>query len=221
MIVTSKNKTILIDGGEGKTNTVVPYLLDRKIKHIDYIIISHFDSDHCNGLVPVIEKLNVKNIIISKQAEMSEEFKNIIEIANKRKIPIRVVTSGDRISADDTTHIDILYPEGTLKYDDLNNNSIVAKLNYGKFSMLFTGDIEKEAEQHLINLYKETNILNSTVLKVPHHGSKSSSTELFLDTVKPRISLIGVGASNTFRTPEFWSIGTIRKYTVAKFIKQI
>ena len=125
---------ILIDGGEGDNDIVLPYLLDRRITKIDYLIISHFDSDHCNGVIPVIEKLDVRNIVISKQAEMSNEFKNIMEVAKNRKIQIKIVKSGDRIDIDKFVYIDILSPEEVLKYDDLNNNSIVCKLVYNDFS---------------------------------------------------------------------------------------
>ena len=83
----------------------------------------------------------------------------------------------------------------------LNNNSIVAKINYKSFSMLFTGDIEAIAEEKILEEYKNTNILKATLLKVAHHGSKTSTTEEFLYETKPKISLIGVGKNNTFGHP--------------------
>lgn len=190
IIVTPRNKVVLIDGGKGDRDILVSYLLDRRIQEIDYIIISHFDSDHCNGLIKVIEKLKVKNVIISKQAEESEEFKSIIEIINARKIQVKVVSKGDRIILDKSTYIDMLYPKKELEYKDLNNNSIVCKLVYDSFSCLFTGDIEK-SEKDLIELYSKDK-LESTILKVSHHGSQTSSGEEFLEAVNPEIALIGV-----------------------------
>ena len=86
LIVTPKNKKILIDGGEGKTNVLFQYLLDRRINKIDYIIISHFDSDHCNGLIEIIEKMRVENIVMSKQSKESEEYKKILEIIKQKNI---------------------------------------------------------------------------------------------------------------------------------------
>lgn len=98
--------------------------------------------------------------------------------------------------------IQILWPKvEQIGENILNNNSIVAKLNYKNFSMLFTGDIEKEAEEQILKEYKNTNILNSTVLKVAHHGSKTSSTDKFIEAVVPKISLIGVGKNNLFDHP--------------------
>ena len=85
--------------------------------------------------------------------------------------------------------------------NSINNNALVCKLNYKKFSMLFTGDIEQEAEKLLFLKYKNSNKLNSNILKVGHHGSKTSSTEDFLKLVKPKIALIGVGKDNNFGHP--------------------
>lgn len=198
LIVTPKNKKILIDGGEGKNNILLPYLLDRRINKIDYVMISHFDSDHCNGLIEVIEKINVKNIIISRQSEESEEYKNILNIIKQKNIKVKIVKEKDKIFIEKDLYMEILNPAEKLEFQDLNNNSIVAKLIYINFSMLFTGDIEK-VEENLADKYK--NNLKSTVLKVSHHGSKTSSSEEFLKYVKPRIALIGVGKDNKFGHP--------------------
>ena len=90
----------------------------------------------------------------------------------------------------------------------INNNSLVCKLKYKTFSILFTGDIEEIAEKSILEKYKNTNELKSTILKVPHHGSKTSSTADFLNKIKPQIALIGVGQNNKFGHP---SEGTIKK----------
>lgn len=138
LIVTPSNKKILIDGGEGKVDILFPYLLDRRIRTLDYIVISHFDSDHCNGLIKVIEKLKVKNIIISEQAYLSEEYINIANVINKKKIKAIKVKQGDKLSIDKDVNMDILYPTEKLEYTDLNNNSMVAKISYNQFSIMFT-----------------------------------------------------------------------------------
>ena len=201
LIITPRQKTILIDGGEGKTDVLLSYLLDRRIKKIDYIIISHFDSDHCNGLIEVIKHLSVKNIIISKQAYISEEYINLANIINEKRINTVFVKQGDKLNIDKNIEINILYPTNKLEYEDLNNNSIVAKLSYKNFSILFTGDIEA-AEENIIETYRDTSTLKSNILKISHHGSKTSSTESFLSEVKPQIALIGVGENNKFGHPD-------------------
>ena len=199
LIITPNNKKILIDGGEGEPEVLLSYLLDRRIKTIDYILISHFDSDHCTGLIEVIKNLKVKNILISKQAYFCDEYKDIANIINSRKIKATFVKQGDSLNIDKNIKLDIFYPPEKLEYDDLNNNSIVAKLKYNSFSILFTGDIEK-SEEDLLDKYKMQE-LESDILKIAHHGSKTSSSEAFLEAVKPKIALIGVGGNNKFGHP--------------------
>lgn len=209
LIVTPSNKRILIDGGGSEfgsfdvgEKTLIPYLLDRKIKKLDYIIISHFDSDHVGGILTIIKNIKVDKIVICKQGKNSENYKNFLNIVKNKKIDVYVVKEKNKIEIEQDTFIYILHPTGDLISDNiLNNNSIVMKFCYKSFSMLFTGDIEEIAENELIKRYENSNILSSTVLKVGHHGSKTSSTGNFLNKVKPKIALIGVGSKNTFGHP--------------------
>lgn len=205
LIVTPSKKTILIDGGGSESfdvgeKVLLPYLLGRRIRKIDYIMISHFDTDHCKGIFTVIENLKVKNIIISKQAEKSENYKKFKEIVANKKINIILVKAGDKIKIDKYIYFKILFPtEKLIMQNPLNNNSIVSQLNYKSFKMLFTGDIEEMAEKEILNLQKDK--LKSTILKVAHHGSNTSSTQEFINSVKPELALIGVGKNNTFGHP--------------------
>ena len=108
--------------------------------------------------------------------------------------------AGDRIYLDRETYFDIIWPEKEqISENVLNNNSIVAKLNYNKVNILFTGDIEEIAEKQIIK--KWGNTLKSNILKTAHHGSKSSTIQEFVNLVKPQIALIGVGEKNTFGHP--------------------
>ncbi len=211
LIKTETNKVILIDGGGSETgsydvgkNVLVPYLLDRKITKIDYMIISHFDSDHVKGLFTVIEKLNVKNAVIAEQGESSDNYRYFEKLVKSKRVNVITVKAGDRLQIDKSTFIDILWPTKDLIQENiLNNNSIVCKLNYKDVSILFTGDIEKVAEDKIIQLYgnRASSLLKSTVLKVAHHGSKSSSIQDFVECVQPKIALIGVGKNNKFGHP--------------------
>lgn len=205
LIITPTNKKLLIDSGGSETgsfdigkNTLLPYLLDRKIISLDYICISHFDSDHCDGFKYLLKNIKVKNIILSKQYETTDNFEEIISIANKKKINILKVEAGNVLNIDKFVRVRIFSPEKKLT-DDINDNSIVMKLEYNNFSCLFTGDISKQVEQKLVKQYG--NELNSTVLKVAHHGSKTSSDEKFINIVSHKISLIGVGKNNKFGHP--------------------
>ncbi len=209
LIVTPNNKKILIDGGGSEDfdigkNTLIPYLLARKITHLDYLIISHFDTDHVGGLLTVMEELKVSKVVISKQGENSENYRRFEQIVKDKKIKIKAVAKGDKLTIERNLYFDILWPNNgnLISENALNNNSIVCKLIYNNFSMIFTGDIEEIAEKQILQEYKyNLGVLNSKILKVAHHGSKTSSIKEFIDVVTPKISLIGVGENNKFGHP--------------------
>lgn len=185
-------------------NTLVPYILDRGIKELDYIMISHFDTDHIGGIFTVMEELKIGSVIISKQGEQSENLNIFKELVKKKGIKVIVVEQGDIIKIEKNLYIDILWPKKSnlISENILNNNSIVCKLHYNNFSVLFTGDIEEKAERQILQEYSSNlNILNSQILKVAHHGLNTSSTQEFIDAVNPRIALIGVGENNKFGHP--------------------
>ena len=207
LIVTPQGKNILIDGGGSESydvgkNILLPYLLDRKVTKLDYVIISHFDTDHVGGILTVLEELEVKKVIIGMQYENSENYEKFLETAKNKKILVRQVQKGDKINIEKDVQIKVLFPEEKMiEENSINNNSLVFKLIYKDFSILFTGDIEKIAEEQIVNLYSRNNILKSTILKVSHHGSKTSSTQEFLELVHPKIALIGVGENNLYGHP--------------------
>lgn len=155
------------------------------------------------GILTLLQELKVNNIIIGKQFETSENYEKFIQIVKEKKLNVMVVQAGQRINIENNIYFDVLWPAGDSKISEnsINNNALVCKLNFNSFSLLFTGDIEKEAEEIIVSKYKNSDILKSTILKVAHHGSKTSSTEGFLNLVKPKIALIGVGENNNFGHP--------------------
>ncbi len=210
LIETRQGVTMLIDGGGEKEGSdfkigeriTVPYLLHRGIRTLDYVMISHFDSDHSAGVLSVLENCEVKNVVISKQAENSHQYTKFCEIVNKKKCRVIEVEQGDTWNVDEETNMQILFPgKNFIQENPLNNNSIVCKLQYQSFSMLFTGDIEKIAEEQIRKQYAHTNALEATVLKVAHHGSKGSSTKAFLEATKAKVAVIGAGKDNSFGHP--------------------
>ena len=183
---------------------MLPYLLDRRITRIDYIFCSHFDTDHVGGLLTIMEKLKVDTAVISKQTEDNYNYKKFKKLVKEKNIKVIVVGKGDALQIEKNLYFDILWPDNTklISENVLNNNSIVCKLHYKDFSMLFTGDIEEIAEKQILQEFKNNiKILNSIVLKIGHHGSKTSSTHDFLTAVNPKVALIGVGENNKFGHP--------------------
>ena len=209
-----KGYVIMIDGG-GSTdskydigeNTLLPYLLARKINKIDYLIVSHFDSDHAQGFIFVLKHLKVKNAILPIQATNSNLYQNFISICQAKKISICqakkinviYLKRGDFFNIGDLK-FETLHPSNKfISENAMNNNSLVLRMDYYTTSVLFTGDIEAIAEQELVSKCKLK--LDVDILKVGHHGSNTSSIESFLGAVSPNIALIGVGADNKFGHP--------------------
>ena len=149
-----------------------------------------------------MQKLSVRKVIIAKQIEDSENYEQFLDIVKEKNICVIEVDSGDKISIEKNLYFDVLWPDNSsfLSENKLNNNSLVCKLNYNNFSMLFTGDIEKNAEKEILSNINN-DLLKADILKVAHHGSKTSSTSKFLESVKPEIAFIGVGENNKFGHP--------------------
>ena len=153
------------------------------------------------GLLYIMQEIKVNNVIIGKQYEKCENYKKFIEIVKKKNIKVNVVEAGQKINIERNLFFDVLWPciDNMISENAINNNSLVCKLKYKNFSMLFTGDIEEIAEKAILTKYsKNKNILKADVLKVAHHGSKTSSTIDFLKAVKPNYAVIGVGKDNNF-----------------------
>lgn len=210
LIITPQRKTILIDGG-GSSNsdfdvgksTLIPYILDRGFTSIDIVIISHFDQDHVGAIFTLLQELRVGRVYISKQAENSENYEKFLKIISEKNIKVYEVMAGNKIHVEKNLYLDILWPtENLISTNALNNNAMVFNLHYKKFSMLFTGDIEEASEKEILKLYsKNKDLLKANILKVAHHGSKTSSTSEFINVVNPKIAVIGVGNNNKFGHP--------------------
>lgn len=222
-LIRKNSKVILIDGGGANNQTnsynvgksvLMPYLLARKIKVIDYMIFSHFDNDHCQGLIYILENLKVRNILIGLQYEKYDNYKKMEEIAKNKKVTIYKLKGADTLELDKNLRLDVLWPikSKLINENSINNNSLVLKLKYHDFSILFTGDIEKIAEEEINQIYK--NDLKSTMIKIAHHGSKTSSIEEFMKNVSPQYALIGVGENNKFKHPSNETLETLQKLNV-------
>lgn len=147
--------------------------------------------------------MKVKNVVIGIQYENSSQYEKVINIIKEKDIKLIVAKKGDILKLEENVKINIMWPDAKNKIDEnvLNNNSLVFKLESYDFSIIFTGDIEEKAEEDLLDKYKYTNKLKVTVLKVAHHGSKTSSKESIIDEIRPKIALIGVGKNNLFGHP--------------------
>ena len=152
----------------------------------------------------MMQEIKIKNVMIGRQLEDSENYQEFLKIAKEKKLKVNLLEAGQRVNIEKNLYFDVLWPSSnsTISENPLNNNSLVCKMTYQNFSMIFTGDIEKIAEQKILKLYQNNlELLNATVLKVAHHGSKTSSSIDFLNAIKPKVAFIGVGKNNRFGHP--------------------
>ncbi len=210
ILVKYEDSVILIDGGgdmdiKGENvgiKVVLPLLMDMGIMHIDTVFVTHLHFDHVKGILEIMNYVDIDRIILPSvyldiEKEANELYGQLLKEAEREDIEIIYVSKGQMMTKDRLS-FQILYPYKEQDYqENENHNSLVMKLIYGEFSMLFTGDIEEEDERILTGSGVN---LRSDIIKVPHHGSNSSSTDSFLESVNPRTGLISYG-KNTFGHP--------------------
>ncbi|MEK7659425.1 MAG: ComEC/Rec2 family competence protein [Patescibacteria group bacterium] len=214
-IETEEKKQILIDGGPD--NKVVQKLSEAMPfwdRTIDLVILTHSDKDHILGLIEVLKRYRVKGIIETGIECGKAECLAWKELKEKEKAPVIFVKLGDSLVLDENTKILILNPFVDMageKISKANNSSIVAKLIYGGYSILLTGDIEKQIEEKLVLAGVD---IDSDYLKIPHHGSKTSTTEEFLKKTSPLLAFISLGKNNSYGHPHKIVIDRLEKRNI-------
>jgi competence protein ComEC len=214
-VETPQRHQILIDGGPSskiieKLAKEIPFW-DRSI---DLIILTHPEKDHITGLLEVLKRYKVENVLWTGIVRNIPEYKEWLNLIEKEKATVKIAKAGQKVSCKNCQwKIEILYPfenlEG-MEFDDSNDTSIVSKLIFGNSSFLFTGDIYKDVEESLVLTPFD---LNSKILKVAHHGSKTSSSEKFLEKVSPEIAVISVG-ENKYGHPNKETLETLENYGI-------
>lgn len=196
LIITPNKKTILIDTGtKSSSNILIEYLNRQGVDTIDVLVSTHPHSDHIGGAVDIMDNFKVNQVLDSGFVHTSKTYENYLEKIDEKDIPFSVVKSGDTFNLDGL-NVKILNP--LEPKEDANNSSIVMRVEYGDFSCLFTGDIEEKSEIEIIN---NNHFIQSVVLKVAHHGSDTSSSQIFLEKVMPDVSIIEVGKDNPYGHP--------------------
>lgn len=192
ILIKLNDKAVLIDSGDiSYDKKVNSYLKRLNINKIDLLVESHPDNDHIGSMKDIIEEFKINEFLapnIPEQAINSSLYSNMINSLKAKNIPIKYAQAPDSINIDELK-FDILGPVKI--YEDNNSNSLVLKLNFKNKKILFTGDCTAQAEEDML---KNKVDLKSDVLKVAHHGSKTSTSENFLKAVSPEYAIISVGA---------------------------
>ena len=213
LIQTPNRQNILIDGGPdpGAINLELGKKLPFWDRTIDLVASTQPHADHITGLVEVLERYKVKQVLESEVHYDSSIYREWLRLVEEKRIKHEVAWAGQRISLDNGIKIEVLNPPSPLfqgTSHDVDNNGVVLRLSWGEVSFLFTADIRQEAEFELIG--QRAN-LRSTVLKVAHHGSKTSTTPQFLAAVDPEIAVISAGADNSFGHPSPEVVGRLEE----------
>jgi len=195
LILLPNGENMLIDGGESHNAAeIIEYLQSFDVTVIDYLIASHPHSDHIGGLPAIIDATDVLRVYMPRVSHNTVAFENLLLSIHNNEIKIDAAIAGLNVLAVSGLSIDIIGPERD-DYNDHNNHSAVLKLIYGNTSFLFMGDAEASSESHI------RSDVSADVIKIGHHGSKSSTTDLFLHRVNPSYAVISVGADNQYGHP--------------------
>jgi competence protein ComEC len=198
---------------------VSEYLWWRGLDHVDYVLATHMDADHVDGLNDVLRSFAVRSVLVGRTPRADPEFRKFYETAWAEGVPINLIGAGDVLRIGDAS-ARVLWPMASKNLPSRNNDSIVLRLEFGKHKILLTGDIERASEAALLAT-KTKNYLSADVVKAPHHGSKSSSTAAFVKPTGAKFTIISVGQTSIFGHPhrevvERWQSSGAKVLTTGK-----
>lgn len=213
LIRTPDKQDILIDGGPD--NRVVDKLgqyLPFWDRDIELMILTHVHSDHIMGLIEVLKRYQVEKILYSGRVDYAtSDYLTWLDFIEEKEIPLQVGILGQKYHLGDNLDLDILYPFQDFsgqKFEDLNDSSMVVRLDFEEIEFVFTGDASEKIEKEILAQNLE---LESEVLKVGHHGSKYSSSREFLEAINPQYAVIQSGEGNKFGHPHFKTLNNLEK----------
>ena len=200
LIETPDDVQVLIDGG--RDIAVLPELasvLPFGDTNLDMVVGTHPDLDHIGGLIDVLGRYEVATILTTENRGESDAAAQYASLVEKEGAEVVYARRGQEFALDASTTLRVLFPETNPEDMESNTSSIVLQLQYGSSTFLFTGDSPKSIEEYLVLVEGEH--LQSDVLKVGHHGSRTSTSELFLDEVAPTFAVISAGKDNSYGHP--------------------
>ena len=196
-LLSTNGHYMVIDGGNnGDADRILSYLEGQGVEKLDAVVGTHPHEDHIGSLDAIINHFDVDAVYMPKIMHTSKTFEDVLDAVANKGLKIKSPSPGDTIDFNGL-EIEVLGPQR--EYKDFNNNSIVLKVNAGETAFLFTGDAEETAEKDILQAGYD---LQADVLKVGHHGSSTSSSQAFLQAVKPKYAVISVGVGNSYHHPE-------------------
>ena len=207
VLIRNGNYNMLIDAGNNEDGEkLVNYFKSLGIEEFTYVFATHPHEDHIGGMDDIINNFKIDNYYMSNKLSTTKTFMDVLDALDGRNLKYTVPNKGDTLKLGDA-NIKVIYP-GDDK-SNINDSSIVLKITYGKNSFLLTGDATSNVER---KIYNED--IKSDVLKVAHHGSSYSSTDVFLDKVKPYYAVISVGKNNIYNHPSNKTLEKLNKRNI-------
>ena len=195
LIEEASGQNILVDGGDRADRIaagIINYLKDRNVKKLDYIISTHPHADHIGGLVDIIDTFEVGTVLDSGKIHTSKTYENYLIKIDQENIDFETPKRGEKLKIGES-ELHFLHPDQKVEAYNLNNSSLVFVLKFGEQNFLFTGDSEEKVETELL---QENPELKVDLIKVPHHGSKTSSLAAWIKSLKPELAVIQVGENH-------------------------
>ena len=207
ILVQVNNRNLLIDSGPSSSKeNLFNYLNLINVKTFNYIIATHPHEDHIGNMSSIINNYKVLNFYSPKATSNTKAFETMVESLSRKSLKINVIKANiDSIDLGENTKVEFFSPNNST-YDNINNYSPIFKITYGKTSFLFTGDAEELIESEVIN---NSYNIKADLLKIGHHGSSTSTSKRFFESVNPKISVISVGENNTYNHPTEEVLSTI------------
>lgn len=205
LLVSPNGKTMMIDSGYAETQDKVEKFIESKgISTLDLVVATHPHADHIGAFPYLFDKFSVGKLLMPDARTAAAAYRNLMQSVKKHNIDYYAAWRGDTIEWDKDCAVTILGPVEGIEYssEDMNDWSIIMRVEYKDNSMIFTGDAEAGSEQKAL-LFNEKELFKADVLKVCHHGSAYSSTQGFLDAVSPKYAIISVGKDNNYGHPDF------------------
>ncbi len=200
LITAPSGAQMLIDGGkDSKVLVELAKVMPAGDRSIDVVIATHPDADHIGGLGAVLDRYKVGLFLTSEVAGDTDMYKNLLQEVTNKKIPAYFVRKGMNVSLDGTTKFTTLFPDRDVRTWETNTASVVGRLQIGSRSVLFTGDSPSSIESYLAKTAPK--LIDVDILKLGHHGSKTSSSDVFLKATSPILALISAGVNNRYGHP--------------------
>ncbi|KGM92913.1 MBL fold metallo-hydrolase [Clostridium botulinum] len=214
MLVQQDNHFMLIDAGNNDDSTlVVDYLKKQGVKKLDYVIGTHPHEDHIGGLDKVIDSFEIGQVLMPNKTSNTATYKDVITSIKNKNLKITSPVP-DTIYKLGVAEWSIFAPAKNKDYESINNYSIVQKLKFGNTSFVFTGDAEAVSEMEMV---KGGYDLQADVLKIGHHGSKTSTCQAFLDKVSPKYAVISCGKDNKYKHPNKSTMDRLKSKNIAVY----